>query len=39
VNALSLPGIGRCVIGRDLIDSLALPNYPWPCLTAARVAS
>ena len=39
VNALSLPGIGRFVIGRDLIDSLALPNYPWPCLTAARVAS
>jgi 2-polyprenyl-6-methoxyphenol hydroxylase-like FAD-dependent oxidoreductase len=39
VSALSLPGISRFVIGRDLIDSLVLPNYAWPCVTAARVAS
>ena len=31
VNALSLPGVGRFVIGRDLVDSLALPDYAWPC--------
>ena len=30
VNALSLPGVGRFVIGRDLIDRLALPDYSWP---------
>ncbi|MGB7973967.1 MAG: FAD-binding domain [Roseiarcus sp.] len=27
VSALSLPGVGRLVIGRDLIDNLALPDY------------
>ena len=31
VNALSLPGVGRFVIGRDLVDRLALPDYAWPC--------
>ncbi len=30
VNALSLPGVGRLIIGRDLIDNLALPDYSWP---------
>jgi 2-polyprenyl-6-methoxyphenol hydroxylase-like FAD-dependent oxidoreductase len=29
-NALSLPGVGRFVIGRDLIDRPALPDYSWP---------
>ncbi len=40
VNALSLPGVGRFVIGRDLIDSLALPDYAWPCAMrdAAKIA-
>jgi len=30
VNALALPGVGRFVVGRGLIDRLALPDYPWP---------
>jgi 2-polyprenyl-6-methoxyphenol hydroxylase-like FAD-dependent oxidoreductase len=35
VNALALPGVGRFVIGRDLVDRLALPDYPWPALARA----
>ena len=30
VNALALPGVGRFVIGRGLVDTLALPDYAWP---------
>ena len=29
-NALALPGVGRFVIGRGLVDTLALPDYAWP---------
>lgn len=30
VNALALPGVARFVIGRGLVDTLALPDYAWP---------
>jgi len=30
VNALGVPGLGRFIIGRELADSLALPDYTWP---------
>ena len=30
VNALSLPGVGRFVIGRDIIDSLRFPTTLGP---------
>ena len=30
VNAIALPGVAPFVIGREFIDTLALPDYPWP---------
>jgi 2-polyprenyl-6-methoxyphenol hydroxylase-like FAD-dependent oxidoreductase len=30
VNTLSVPGLARFIIGRELIDELALPDYQWP---------
>ena len=30
VNTLAARGLARFVVGRELIDTLALPNYPWP---------
>ena len=29
VNAFALPGLARFVIGRGLVDALALPDYEW----------
>jgi 2-polyprenyl-6-methoxyphenol hydroxylase-like FAD-dependent oxidoreductase len=29
-KAFGIPGLSRLVIGRDIRDSLALPDYPWP---------
>jgi 2-polyprenyl-6-methoxyphenol hydroxylase-like FAD-dependent oxidoreductase len=33
IKALAIPGIARTVVGRDIIDTLQLPEYPWPSLT------
>jgi AbrB family looped-hinge helix DNA binding protein len=30
VNALGVPGLGRLIIGREFVDSLALTDYRWP---------
>jgi hypothetical protein len=30
MKAFGIPGLSRLVIGRDIRDSLALPDYPWP---------
>ena len=30
VNALAAPGLARFIVGRELVDRLALPDYPWP---------
>ena len=30
VNAFALPGLARFVVGRELVDTLALPDYSWP---------
>jgi 2-polyprenyl-6-methoxyphenol hydroxylase-like FAD-dependent oxidoreductase len=40
IKAAAMPGIARLTFGRDIIDSLRLPNYHWPRLTprAARFA-
>ncbi len=29
INAAALPGLARLTIGRDIIDSLRLPDYHW----------
>ncbi len=38
VNAFALPGVARFVIGRGLVDSLALPDYQWPPSTQRDAA-
>ena len=30
VKAFSIPGLARFAVGRDITDSLALPDYRWP---------
>jgi len=30
VNAFASPGLARFVVSRELVDTLALPDYPWP---------
>jgi 2-polyprenyl-6-methoxyphenol hydroxylase-like FAD-dependent oxidoreductase len=29
VRAMSLPGLARYVVGREIVDMLALPEYRW----------
>ena len=31
VKAAAIPGVARLTFGRDIIDSLRLPDYHWPC--------
>lgn len=31
VKALAIPGLARLSVGRDIIDTLRLPTYRWPC--------
>jgi 2-polyprenyl-6-methoxyphenol hydroxylase-like FAD-dependent oxidoreductase len=31
VKAAAIPGVARFTFGRDIIDSLRLPDYHWPC--------
>jgi 2-polyprenyl-6-methoxyphenol hydroxylase-like FAD-dependent oxidoreductase len=30
INAAAIPGVARLTFGRDIIDSLRLPDYHWP---------
>lgn len=32
INAAGIPGIARFTFGRDIIDTLRLPDYRWPYL-------
>ena len=32
IRAFALPGLARLVIGRDIVDSLQLPEYRWPLI-------
>ena len=32
IKAAAIPGIARLTFGRDIIDTLHLPNYSWPVL-------
>jgi 2-polyprenyl-6-methoxyphenol hydroxylase-like FAD-dependent oxidoreductase len=31
IKAAAIPGVARLTFGRDIIDSLHLPDYHWPC--------
>ena len=31
VKAAAIPGVARLTFGRDIVDSLRLPDYHWPC--------
>ncbi len=32
IKAAAFPGVARLTFGRDIIDRLRLPEYPWPAL-------
>jgi len=32
IGAFALPGLARFAVGRDIIDTLRLPEYRWPSL-------
>ena len=32
IKAFAIPGLARLVVGRDIIDTLRLPDYRWPSL-------
>ena len=31
VKSAAIPGVARLTFGRDIVDSLHLPDYHWPC--------
>jgi 2-polyprenyl-6-methoxyphenol hydroxylase-like FAD-dependent oxidoreductase len=35
VRACAIPGLARLAFGRDIVDTLQLPEYAWPTLTPA----
>jgi 2-polyprenyl-6-methoxyphenol hydroxylase-like FAD-dependent oxidoreductase len=35
INACALPGLATLTFGRDIVDSLPLPDYLWPALAPA----
>jgi 2-polyprenyl-6-methoxyphenol hydroxylase-like FAD-dependent oxidoreductase len=37
VKAFAIPGVARLTFGQDVIDTLQLPDYRWPALTATRL--
>jgi 2-polyprenyl-6-methoxyphenol hydroxylase-like FAD-dependent oxidoreductase len=37
INTFSIPGMAKFAIGREIIDSLRLPEYPWRGANAAAV--
>ena len=32
IRAFAIPGLARLAFGRDIIDTLLLPDYRWPAL-------
>ena len=30
IKAFAIPGLARLAVGRDIIDTLQLPDYRWP---------
>jgi 2-polyprenyl-6-methoxyphenol hydroxylase-like FAD-dependent oxidoreductase len=39
INAFAIPGLARFAFGRDIIDSLELPDYRWPELSRGGVCA
>lgn len=39
IRAFAIPGLARSVVGRDIIDTLRLPNYRWLDQAALRSAA
>jgi hypothetical protein len=39
VKVFALPGLAKLVIGRDIADSLELPEYSWSSLDQRAIAS
>ncbi|MGJ5049958.1 hypothetical protein ACQR09_23070 [Bradyrhizobium oligotrophicum] len=37
VKAFAFPGLARLVIGRDITDSLELPQYSWPLFSRRAI--
>lgn len=35
IKAAAIPGVARLTFGRDIVDTLELPDYHWPCFREA----
>ncbi len=38
IRAFAIPGLARLTVGRDIADTLQLPNYQWPSLKPPAAA-
>ena len=38
IRAFAIPGLARLAVGRDIADTLQLPDYRWPSLDAVVAA-
>jgi 2-polyprenyl-6-methoxyphenol hydroxylase-like FAD-dependent oxidoreductase len=38
MNATSIPGLGKIALGREMVESLRLPDYPWESFRSAGEA-
>ena len=36
IRACAIPGLARLAFGRDIVDTLQLPDYRWPALASVR---
>ena len=37
IRTLTIPGLAKLTFGRDITDTMALPNYRWPALASTGV--
>ena len=37
IKASALPGLATLTFGRDIVDTLPLPDYVWPALTSTNL--
>src|SRR5262249_620256 len=37
IRATAIPGLARLTFGRDIVDTLQLPDYQWPQLTTSAL--
>jgi 2-polyprenyl-6-methoxyphenol hydroxylase-like FAD-dependent oxidoreductase len=38
IRAFAIPGLARFVIGKDIVDRIELPDFPWPALDRLMAA-